>query len=268
MKMSIRNQRGVGATVVIVAVVVLAVIGIAGWKLTQKNDTPAQKAVQSDCQKLYHDKDLCKFASNADFDKLSYKMTITSTGQNAGTLSMSNDGKGNSEISGDGGGQPYDAITLNNTTYLKDNTDGKWFKFAPSDSSAPKQDDPSSSVKVDNSFTDAAAQANYSYKRLGKEACGKLTCLKYQFLDKTQPGTTQYVWFDTKDYRMQRFQSKDASGTTDMVIVYQAVTISAPSPTKDFSTGVDQQALQQAQAAAAAAAASYNADTSTTDNGQ
>jgi outer membrane lipoprotein-sorting protein len=101
---------------------------------------------------------------------------------------------------------------------------------------------------------------------LGKEACGKLTCFKYQVIDSTAPATTQYLWFDTKDYMMQRWSFKDANSSSDMVFTYQAVTIKAPSTVHDFDANsqADMQAAQAA-AAAAAAAASAGSDTDTTE---
>jgi outer membrane lipoprotein-sorting protein len=253
MKISLsKDQRGIAPLMIIVAVVVVAGIGFVGWRVTQKdtvlkNATPAQKAVISSCEKLYNDKDLCKFAANSDIDKLAYKMVITSkdAAGKSSTLSMSTDGKGNSSMSGLAEGQAYDTISLDGVSYLKDTSDGQWIKFGSADTSAPKET-PADSVKVDDTFTEAASK-NTEYKKLGKEKCGKLNCFKYQFIDKTQPDATQFVWFDAKDYRMQRFSSKDKDGTADMVLSYQSVKISAPSPTKEFSTGagVDVQALQQ-----------------------
>ena len=85
----------------------------------------------------------------------------------------------------------------------------------------------------------------YSIKKIGKEKCGKLSCLKYQIIDKTQPNAVQYFWFDAKEYRLQHYYLKAADSTTDLVLTYDSVKIDAPSPTKDFSSSVDVQALQQ-----------------------
>lgn len=254
MKFSLnKDQRGLTPVMIVVAVVVVAAIGFIGYKVTQKdsvlsNATPAQKAVISECEKLYNDKELCKFAANSDIEKLSYQMVVTSTDAQGktSTLTMLSDGKDNSQVNGTTEGQAYDAITLNGTSYVKDSSDGQWFKFAPSNTAAPQTDDLSDDIKVSSTFS-ATADKNYSYKKIGKEKCGKLTCFKYQFTDKTQPDSTQFVWFDTKDYRMQRFSFKDKDSSTDMVITYKSVKISEPSPTKDFSTGsgIDTQAIQQ-----------------------
>lgn len=264
MKTSIRNdQRGLAQTAIVaIAVLVIGGVGLVGWRMTQKdsvfkNATPAQKAIINSCEKAFKDEELCRFAANSNIEKLAYKMVLTSTDP-AGTKSVMNistDGKGNNSVSGSNAGQAFDSILLNGVSYLKDSSDGKWFKFGKADSTAPKAD-VSSEIKVDDTFTEAASK-NYEYKKLGKEACGKLTCLKYQFIDKTQPASTQYVWFDTDDYRMQRFSSKDANASTDMVLTYENVKISAPSPVKEFSPATDLQAVQQQ------AAASYQYDSST-----
>ncbi len=254
-----KDQRGIGAVMVIIAVVVLAVIGGIGYKLTQKDSvvpkhaTAAQKKAANECLKLYNDKDLCKFSVNSDIEKLSYKIVMTNTDTNGQTtkLTLLSDGKGNNQLSSGSGAEAFDSILLDGVSYLKDNTDGTWLKLGGSDASTAQSTDPAKDIKVGNTFSDAVKD-NYSYKKLGKEKCGKLTCFKYQFTDKTQPNATAYVWFDTKDYRMQRYSGKDdTSGSYDMVITYQSVKITAPSPVKDFSAGAsgassaDLQSLQQ-----------------------
>jgi outer membrane lipoprotein-sorting protein len=75
-----------------------------------------------------------------------------------------------------------------------------------------------------------------TYKNLGTEACGNLTCYKYQVTTATAAGAKQYVWFDTTSYQLRRWQYSDSStGTTDMAISYQPVTISQPSPVQPLS---------------------------------
>ncbi len=276
MKFSIKkDQRGLAPVMIVVVVVVLAAIGVVGWKMTQKdsvtkNATPAEKAAISACEKTLNDKDLCKFTGNYNLDKLPYKVVITSTGASAGTLTMLSDGKGNTQLTSAGAGaSSFDSISLNGDTYLK-GEDGTWVKYPKSSSSpTPAETNPTGNLKFDTSAA-AIAASGITYKKIGKEACGSLTCIKYQVIDKATPGTTQFFWFDTKDYRMERYSTKDATSSTDMVITYQAVTIKAPTPVKDFSlssTGADS-AAAQAAAAAAAQSAANSGYTAPTDSGQ
>jgi hypothetical protein len=266
------DQRGIGHIAIIVAVLVIAAVGLVGWRVSQKSSDKASSTTVSDkaaidaCNKVYHDKDLCKFTGNYDISKLSYKMDLKTTGNDGNsTGTFLSDGKGNSSIVTTGSGGTAEFIVLDKVSYMKDSTDGKWFKFAPNESTAPKETNPTSDVKFDTA-TDTAAKSTLTYKKLGKEACGKLTCFKYQMIDSSQPNVIDYFWFDTKDYRLQHYYNKDANGSTsDMVITYQAVSITAPSPTKEFNAGVDTQALQQSLSQ------SGTNDTSTdtsTDSGQ
>jgi hypothetical protein len=262
MKMSVhKDQRGL-SQILLIALVVLVVggVGLVGWKVSQKDketkSSTTAAAVDSDeiekaCLDAYKDKDLCAFTGNYDLDKVAYKMTLTSTSPEGNTTStFESDGKGNTSVTGDFGGQKSEMISFKNVTYTKDNTDGKWFKFDNKQSGAPKEEDtnPTSDIKIDTKI-DKETESKITYKKIGKEKCGKLTCFKYQVIDKENPNTTQYFWFDDEDYRMQRYFSQDATGSTDMVISYQAVKITAPSPTKEFSAGgmseAELQALQQ-----------------------
>lgn len=251
-----RDQRGV-AHLALILLVVLVVGGIsfAGWRVSQqKNGTKNaettatnDRAAEDACNKVFKDKDLCKFTGNYAIDKLSYKLTLNSSGdEGATTTIMLNDGKGNSQVTSQTDGQTTEFITLNNVSFMKDPADGQWWKFAANNSAAPKQENPVSDVKF-NTMVDEAASTKVSYKKLGKEKCGNLTCFKYQMVLSDQSNDIYYVWFDDKDYRMQHSYTKDAQGTSDMVFEYTTVKISQPSPVKDFpaSAGVDPAALQQ-----------------------
>ena len=73
------------------------------------------------------------------------------------------------------------------------------------------------------------------FKYLDTEACGSLSCFKYQVTDSSTPTTNQYVWFDKSKYQLQEWQASDSTnGTTDMKITYQAVNISVPSPVQQY----------------------------------
>jgi len=267
MKFILKNdERGI-AQIAVIAIVVL-VIGAAGFvgyrvmnkdKETKSNTvTKAEaKAASAACIKQYNDKELCKFTSNYDLEKEPYKMTLTNTtGGQTSTTTMSSDGKGNSEVKAGSGEQEFAVITVGGFIYTKDPTDGKWLKTPTSTTSADTdtKKNPTADLKFDTDSTDAASKI--TYKKIGKEKCGKLNCVKYQMIDSSTPATTTYIWFDTNDYRMQRYTSKDADGSSDMTISYQSVKISVPSPVKEASADGGDQA---AAAAAAAAQAGFDA---------
>ena len=256
-----RNERGLSQVVIIVAVVVIAAIIGVGWKVASNssnspskaaNKTAASTPVDSACLKAYNDKTLCAFAAGFSLSGVPYKAVFSVTQGTAGSSSTTtylSDGKGNSSISSVSAGGEADYITLAGTTYLKDQTDSTWWKFAPGSSSTPTTSNPTSGIKFDTSVAAGSTKPTVTYKKIDTEACGSQSCVKYQVIDPATPTTTEYVWFDTKDYRLQQFSSKDSSGSSnDAVFTYQNVTITAPTPTKDFSasSGVDSQALEQA----------------------
>ncbi len=258
------DSRGVfNPLVVILIVVVLGVIGFAGWKISSKKDTKSStaavvnnSAVESACNKEINDKVFCKFAAHFSLTS-SYKSTITST-DDKGTVSkidVENDTKSNSSMTTkDAAGKETSAfITLDNASYIKDEADGSWTKYTSSASTNTSK--PTSAVKFDAS--DITSKNTTSYKNLGKEACGNLSCYKYQVVDSTTPGTTQYIWFDSKNYQMQRWSSQDTSGSMDMPFSYESVNIKAPSPVKEATSpsaggSTDVNALIQAAQNAAA----------------
>lgn len=263
-KISKNDQRGIGHLLLIILIaVVVAGIGFAAWRVSSNKETSngsssaktavADKAVQDACNKQLNDKDLCKFASGYKLTGVSYHSVITTVASGKTSVTtMDVDGKDNSSMTTSEAGKETSAfISLNKASYIKDESSGSWIKYPATDTTAPKESAPTSDIKIDSS--DITENNTISYKKLGKESCGKLTCFKYQVVDTQTPGTTQYIWFDTKDYMMQRWSSKDADGSTDMTFTYQSVTIKEPSPVTDFSAQSNAD-LQAAQAAAAAAA--------------
>jgi hypothetical protein len=254
MKKSLRrDERGMAhLLLVVLAVVVLAAIGFVGWKVmnsksnkpatvsnsaTTSGTTGAASSVSSTstyttCLAQYHDTNVCHFAEAAaasPIDKTAYKATLTSTQNGAtSTITFSQDGKGNNSLSTSGGtsGTSLNSITYAGVMYVQNGS--VWIKY-PS-SSTPPTTDPSS----DLSFMGSLDKTTFT--KVDTEACGSLTCYKYQIKDAATG--TSYVWFDTHSYLLREWSANDpTSGAIDMKLSYQPVSISMPSPVEDLSTG-------------------------------
>jgi outer membrane lipoprotein-sorting protein len=147
---------------------------------------------------------------------------------------MSVDGHDNTKMAiTKDGKETMATILLNGDTYIKDVASGNWIKYPKSSDSSSSSSSTSDSVKFDK--TNWTESGTTSYKAAGKEACGSLTCYKYQVTDTKSSGSTQYFWFDNKDYMMRRLSVKDSSGTNDMTFSYKAVNITVPSPVVDYT---------------------------------
>lgn len=248
MKNSRKDQLGVThLLLVLVVVIVVAVVGFAGWqvaskhKKTSNSSTPAvssstkavANAAQSSCETKYHDKDLCKFVAAQEaqpFDKASTVVTMTASDTNGtSNIVLSSDGKGNNSLTMTGSSPgALNSVTLDGHTYIQTEAGGAWVDEGASPSSSSTS---SSSESSDSSLKSFAADVlGFGYTKVGKEACGPLTCFKYQIVDTATPGTTQYCWFDTKDYLLREYKTHDSNGDLDMKIAYQKVTITKPSP--------------------------------------
>ena len=241
------NQQGVAHLLFIVlGVVVVAAIGFAAWKVssnsksttsssssTSKTAAVNTAALADACNKAVKDANLCKFASHYN-PNASYKAVDTSTTtEGNGTLTILSDGKGNSSVLSSANGVDTSFVSLNGATYLQDPSSGTWIKYS-SGSGAPTTNNPADGLKL--SASDITAGGTISYTNLGTEACGSLTCYKYQVNDTTQPVATEYVWFSNSDYQLHEFYVKNSNGTNDMTFTYQNVSITAPSPVQDYST--------------------------------
>lgn len=245
MKLSFHSVRKSQLAVGLVAAAVLVIAGVVIWRVVNRPATPAEKNVQA-CLNVYDDEDLCSFTGNYNLDKLSYKMTVNTTAPDGSksTTEYLSDGLGNTQGTASSNGQQTATITIaDEATYLKDENDGKWFKF-PRNSNAPGNNPTlANNFKFDTAVSEAVAKT-VTYKKHGQEACGKLRCLKYQVIKKAQPEVVQFFWFDTANHRLQRLTTQDANGSTEVTVNYQAVDIKAPSPVKEFKadTGLSSQA--------------------------
>ena len=247
---SIRNdERGLGHFLVYFLVVaVIAAIGIVGYRVLHKEDTPTDKTAkarqasdQANCMKVYHDKTLCTFAvNNTELSNLSYTAvdnSADSMGQ-ATKITVKNDGKGNTSVNSDAGNQSYDSVTTGNTIYVNANDTG-WIKYTSNAPNTPNVTNPTVTLKLDFSDKDTPKNQRVEYKKQGQEKCGNATCEKYK-IENSKAAGTNYIWINTGNNRLMRWTSKSADGTNDVVITYGAVTITPPANATDVTQAANQ----------------------------
>ncbi len=263
---SIRSQRGAGHIVLVLVVVLLAALGAAGWYIWQKrsgNPAPLATVGLQTVKCEYDDKDLCKFLNNfRGLDAFSVAST-SGSGAQATEYHMVINGDDSQTIMKTGGKETMNSITIKDTTYTKDYSDNKWWKETATKEDSKLKDD----LVFDDSSNDQAGQPaepvqKTQYKAMGKEACGKLNCFKYEVIEPgDDSGGKQYIWFDDKQYRMRKTQTVTSEGSYNSEYSYDKVKVSVPSPVKEGTPGstggaggpsqaeIDK-AIQDAQAAA------------------
>ena len=224
---------------VLLVVVVIAAIGGVGYYVMNKNkktdstaavNAAAKQAAAIECKTV--DKDVCKFFSNW---KLATSYTINSTSSSPGDGTSTSTyviAGGNSHITLKGT-TSYEVIAIGDTTTYTKAADGTWWKqtIKPADAANYK---PDTSTTFSDDAKDDAGQP-ITYKLIGKEACGNLTCFKYQVVDPSNTTGKEYIWFDTKDYQLRRERDENNDGSaTDSTFSYAKATVSAPSSSKNL----------------------------------
>lgn len=184
--------------------------------------------LNSSCK--YNDPDLCKFVNNWKEVK---NLTMSSTDNSGGKTTTSTfkmEGEDKSQIiMSESGKESYNAITIGNTTYTKDYSDNKWFKYT-----TKSEDIDDSDLNID--FDDKAEEVEdkTTYEKVGKEACGKFTCFKYKVIDPAVTDSTDYIWFDDKEYMLRKTRNESKDGTiSEATYDYAKLSISEPSPVKE-----------------------------------
>lgn len=133
-------------------------------------------------------------------------------------------------------------ITIGDTRYLKDQTDGKWWmeKDKPNPSVSPKET-PADTFTPEKWKEEAAKEAKATYNKLGEESCGSaaptLTCYKYEEVQGTADSGKRTFWFDKKDLLLRKEQNGYGEYTSESTYTYDNINVSAPSPTKPVPEG-------------------------------
>lgn len=234
------KNKGFSPILIVVAVVVV-LLGVGGFAFMNKGGKvalPGGIGLNPNCK--YNDPDLCKFMNNWKAQK-DYSITYTSSDKNGQKTS-----EGKFEIQGEGkfhmvtsvaGKEQFNTITIGDTTYTKDYTDNKWWK--------QKQDKTQEGLTdkfkfdFDKKTVDGKeVEDKTTYTKIGQEACGELTCFKYQVVDPSFTETTEFIFFDTSQYLMRMSRTVDKNGeVNESVFAYGAVNISEPSPVKEAKEG-------------------------------
>ncbi len=126
-------------------------------------------------------------------------------------------------------------IVIGNTTYVKDYSDNKWWKETVTPEELPEEE--TSDEPID--YKEEYSQPDLKFKALGKEACGNLTCFKYEQLNGGQEGMAfkRIFWFDDREYLLRKDQVTVGEFTNSIDYSYDNINIIAPSPTKDVPAG-------------------------------
>jgi outer membrane lipoprotein-sorting protein len=256
-----QNQSGLAhLALIILVVVVLGVIGFVGYTVMNKNKkttpslagTALTKAAKDDCEKK-NDKNICKFFTSW---KASTKYRMTATDPSGAKSVYEADGNKSHIVTT--GETSFEVITIDKTTYTK--AGSVWYK------QTIKQPDQDVASNYKEDFKEPADDSSAKptedktvYKSLGKEACGKLTCFKYEIVDPSAADEKQYIWFDDKDFQLRRSRTENKDGVSEQTFEYSNVTINTPSPVKEL--GPNQYIMPgQSEPATLPSAADLNAD--------
>jgi len=211
-----------------------------------KQSVEEKAATQEILKNCKYDKPICQYMA-AQIGVYNSGMTLTSTtmekGKSANNESVTMiDGKGNiHNISTENGKEIADMIMFNNVTYIKDYTDGKWTKIAaPEGKEEANPLNPANTIEALKKDFESE-EIKTVYTKLGQEACGSmapgLTCDIYEMYEpEFQEEGKIKMWIDTKEHLARKMEMALGEDSTNVVVYsYGAVTITEPSPVKEFT---------------------------------
>ncbi|OGK19099.1 hypothetical protein A3B50_03465 [Candidatus Roizmanbacteria bacterium RIFCSPLOWO2_01_FULL_40_42] len=235
------------APIVIVAIV--AVVAIGGYFALQKSgkapslSLPAMVALNDKCK--YNDPDLCKYFNrtlSGDYFKGSMTMKGIAKDKSGKVLSetlVESEGENSHVLVSLDGKEMTNTITIGKTVYVKDQSDGKWWKQTPEDEEKPETE------KMERSFDPKELAKEFkeeadktTFKKIGKEACGDMTCFKYQMINPAFADVTEYLYFDDREYILRKMVTVAKDGMiSESTFEFGKASIKEPSPTKDVPEG-------------------------------
>lgn len=236
------KSKGISKVAILGIVAVILIVGGGVFFFTQQKSgsgmtsLPFVKApLNPNCE--LKDPELCKFVnnmlvardmtimSNATYDETTMEYTFSTTTDNKTHMIMKQNGKDAMNI-----------ITIGDTTYTLDTSDNKWWKQTTKPDAMKETNSQVEEVKNQMKFDQDEFKNSTSYKSLGKEACGDLTCFKYELVNSeaTADDDKQYIYFDDKEYLMRKLvMESKTNGSTSINYSYEKVAITEPSPIKE-----------------------------------
>lgn len=220
---------------------ILAIVLAAGaYFFTQKNksglagNSTQQAAVAEMLADCKYDKDVCTYFV-AQAQAMQKGVTISTTAE------IENYGKSTSEMKTNGSDMEVNSykdgklessmISFGGVTYFKDLEDGTWYSMGDvgEDVGDPKE----SLAEIQATYNED--NLSMQIKKIGSEACGSLTCDKYEMVDAVgEDSSTSYVWIDTKEHLARKMEFSFKGGSNVMEYKYETVQISKPSPIKEM----------------------------------
>ena len=222
-------------------IVILAIIVLTGaYFFMQKNkplsvENTAEKAavaeMLADCK---YDKDVCAYfvAQAKAMENGVVINTIANLGEYGTSTSEMKMNGNDMEVNSYKDGQLESAmISVDGATYFKDLKDGAWYSMG---NAGENVGDPKESL-VEIQATYNEDNLDMQIKKISSEACGNLTCDKYEIIDVMgEDEAKTYVWIDTKEHLARRMEFSFKGGSNVMEYKYEAVQISKPSPIKEM----------------------------------
>lgn len=241
------SSRETGAVSPLIIVAVIAVVAIGGYFLiSQKGGLPTpsvptltQRATEKDFE--FIEDPILRKHMVAQANKTSYRTKTVSSGSGLTTVNevqIKGDNFNTRDIESDRSKEIKHMITLSDTIYLKDYSDNKWWKQTIK-YEEQKEEEEAFGEPVD--FKEEYLKPNLNFKSLGKESCGPhaegLICFKYEQTLPEAPELKRIFWFDDKDYLLRKEQGGFGEFIATVEYSYDAINITAPTPTKDVPEG-------------------------------
>ncbi len=221
----------------------LILAALAFYFLTRKGQSnfaeklPEQQVAQDILANCKYDQEFCSYMA-AQAKAMANGVIITTSSQikDAGlsTSEMRIDGKENMEISSFKDGKPESSmIVFEKVTYLKDLQDGTWYAMNTPNPQDNEYADQTAVAEIKDTYNEQ--NQNMQVKKIAREACGDLTCDKYEVIDGVGETTTKmYVFVDTKEHLARKMEFNFAGGSSVMEYKYETVQISKPTPIKEL----------------------------------
>lgn len=225
--------------VILLIVAVILVVGTAMYlAVTRLQDRSRRASLPANqaCAELVKDEELCRFAavseSNSGHGYKSISTEVDATNTTITTTEFENSNRMASYLFVNGKEEAA-YILLEADSYIRDYTDNTWAHLH--DTEYEPMEIASHIKKYDFTSETSADVIDFrdNYELVNQEPCENRTCLKYKVTMPEDPSTQIFIWFDTEQYLIRRYQTISETLTTNTEYSYGAFTINTPAPIKE-----------------------------------
>lgn len=232
-----QQESGVASKIVLIVITLLVcagVLGVIAFRMANNNIDPTVKKAIENAECAHVDENVCKFFASSSVSNQYVLQATEQKNDTSITHELRAQDKDTFELTVTSDGSKRQTLAIGEHVLIKADDDETWRQQTiPDAENRIKYREIHTFDFLAKPESEAAAAA---FVQAGEEACGELTCFRYQYKDGDD--TTTYFWFDNQEYRLRRVLTTGDSYSYDAQVRYESVAVSRPENVSTLERGM------------------------------